>query len=237
MIFDRIKGVVAAAGFMAGLAAAPAMAVTVTPVFTATGTFAADDGVALFQLTLDASGSVDLRTFGYAGGTMEDGTSVPAGGFDPALWLFAADGSFLTGNDDGAGVGSDPVTGQPYDARISGPLGAGTYFLALTQYQNTPLAATDPGKTLADGFTYDGQPHYTATLQAGFCDPTSFFCDSWVVDGKSVLRTGDYAVQAKGVSSFTPLSDPSPSPVPLPAGLPLLLGAFAGLAALGRRRS
>ncbi len=206
------------------------------------GVFGADDDVALFEFTVGAGALVEIRTFGYGGGTMVDGTVVPSGGFDPAIWLFAGDGSFTGAfNEDWDVAGSqatpDPITGGRYDARISRFLGAGDYVLALTQYENAPLAALNPALKLMDGFLYDGQPHYTVTLQSPWCPAGSNFCDYWVLGSgssrQSLLRNGNYAIQFVNVDGVSP---PPTSRVPLPAALPMLASALLGLAALRRTR-
>jgi hypothetical protein len=46
------------------------------------GTFTADDNVQLFSVSLAAAVPVDIRSYGYAGGTTSTGTVVPRGGFD-----------------------------------------------------------------------------------------------------------------------------------------------------------
>jgi len=44
--------------------------------------------VQLLNLTVAPAGSVDIRSYGYAGGTASTGTVVPSGGFDTILTLF-----------------------------------------------------------------------------------------------------------------------------------------------------
>ena len=95
---------------------------------------------------------VDIRSYGYAGGTTSTGTVVPRGGFDTILTLFSASGVFIDDNDDGAGAAVDPTTGQAADARITANLAAGSYILALTQYDNFSIG------NLADGFGETGHP-------------------------------------------------------------------------------
>jgi len=53
------------------------------------GSFTRDDDVQLFDLTVATAGSVDVRSYGYAGGTTSTGISVPRGGFDTILknWI------------------------------------------------------------------------------------------------------------------------------------------------------
>src|SRR5947208_8666179 len=100
------------------------------------GSFTEDDGIQLFDIVVAPSGSLDVRTYGYAGGATSTGAVVPRGGFDPVLTLFDSAGNFIADNDDGVGVGIDPITGQASDARITRNLAAGNYIVALTPYDN-----------------------------------------------------------------------------------------------------
>jgi hypothetical protein len=120
------------------------------------GTIGADDAVQLFNVAVGTAGSVDIRSYGYAGGTTSTGTVAPPGGFDTILTLFSASGSFIEDNDEGAGVATDSVTGLAADARITTNLTAGNYLLALTQYDNFSIG------NLADGFVEAGSPNFTA---------------------------------------------------------------------------
>jgi hypothetical protein len=83
------------------------------------GNFTADDNAQLFSVFLAAPSRVDVRSFGYAGGTTSTGMVVPAGGFDTVLTLFSSSGVFISDNDDGLGVATDPATGLTGDARLA----------------------------------------------------------------------------------------------------------------------
>ena len=65
-----------------------------------------------------------------------DGNLARNSSFAGRLTLFSASGVFIDDNDDGAGAAVDPVTGVAGDARITANLAAGSYILALTQYDN-----------------------------------------------------------------------------------------------------
>lgn len=136
----------------AAFAASPARAANIT----LQGLFAKDDGVQLFDFGVTTAGSVDLRSYGYAGGRTSTGTIVPVGGFETILTLFDSSGNLLSENDDGTGVATDPSTGLAGDSRITATLNAGRYVLALTQYDNFAR-----GK-LAEGFVETGHPNFTA---------------------------------------------------------------------------
>ncbi len=190
------------------------------------GTIAADDAVKLFDVTVATAGSVDLRSYGYAGGTTSTGTVVPPGGFDTVLTLFSASGAFLTENDDGAGAATDPSTGLAGDARITTALIRGSYILALTEYDNFSIG------NLPDGFTEAGHPNFTAdpSFTTGGPCPGNMFRDISGTAGR--CRNGNWTVDFLNVASVAPAA-----PVPEPSSL-LLAGA--GLALLlmvrGRRR-
>ena len=100
---------------------------------------------------------VDVRAFGYGGGTTTSGVMVPRGGFDNILSLFDALGGFLFDNDDGLDAAVDPTTGLAADARLIFALPPGSYIVALTQFDNFALRPT-----LADGFLEQGNPNFTA---------------------------------------------------------------------------
>ena len=137
------------------------------------GNFTADDNIQLFSISIAAPAAVDIRSYGYAGGTASTGTVVPRGGFDTILTLFSASGVFIDDNDDGAGVAVDPATGLAADARITANLAAGSYILALTQYDNFSIG------NLADGFGETGHPNFTADpgFASGGACPGNMFRD------------------------------------------------------------
>ncbi|WP_425039542.1 DVUA0089 family protein [Primorskyibacter sp. S187A] len=208
-----MKSVAASAALLALASAAQAAS------FSFTGTFAKDNDVQLFDFTVGAESDVVLKTYSYGGGVMADGTVIDAGGFDPILALFDANGLFIDSNDDGSApdVNADPVTGSEFDTFLEATLAAGNYTVAVMQYDNFALG------DLSDGFTYDGPGNETFTDTFGcgngiFCDVGGFDrTNAWAFD---ILNVDEVVVTA---------------PVPLPAGLPLLLAGLGGLAMLRRR--
>ncbi len=142
--------------------------------FSFTGTFSGDDDVQLFNFSVGAPSTVTLVTKSYAGGTLADGTVIPAGGFDPILALFDSTGLFIDDNDDGSfpDVGIDPVSGNDWDSFLQLALGAGDYTAAVTQYDNFAI-----GPNLSDGFDQTGDPAFTSMFgctNGQFCDDDGF---------------------------------------------------------------
>lgn len=171
------------------------------------GKLGADDDVAFhdFSFVSPLPLQVVFESFSYAGGRLRDGTAVRHGGFDPMVSLFGSDGRLLGLADDWL-YREDPLTGNPYDARLVLTLTPGDYRLAVSQYDNMPL-----GEFLLQGFTREGEGNFTG----GPCGALAF-CDS----GDN-SRTDRYVVEVAALST-----------VPVPAGLGLLVGALGTLCAL-----
>jgi hypothetical protein len=182
------------------------------------GNFTADDSVQLFSVSIAAPAAVDIRSYGYAGGTTSTGTVVPRGGFDTILTLLDGSGNFITDNDEGAGVASDANTGLAADARITTNLSAGNYILALTEFDNFSIG------NLADGFSEAGNPHFTAdpTFTSGGGCPGDVFRD---ISGTAAhCRTGNWAVDFLNIESAAAAAVPEPSAFALAGfGFALLL--------------
>jgi PEP-CTERM motif len=134
-----------------------------------TGTLADDNDVKLFTFTLAADADVTLRTWSYAGGTNAAGNLVAAGGFDTLVSIFfgLGDAAILFGaNDDGIGVAVDPVSRNAFDALLELSLIAGSYTVALSQFDNFAN-----GPTLGDGFFgYGGAPVFDGRSDAWALD-------------------------------------------------------------------
>lgn len=182
------------AAMSCALQAAPGHAATIS----ATGNLAQDDSVATFTFTLSAADNVTLRTFSYAGGTNGAGTAISAGGFDPTLALFDDAGNLLMSQDDAtpecSGVDSDPVTSECFDVLLTTSLAAGSYLVAITQFDNHAL-----GPTWADGFSQSG-----ANFTAIFGCAAGQFCD---VDTDS--RTSFWAADVSSASLVAAVPIPS----------------------------
>ncbi len=155
------------------------------------GTFAADDSNAQYNFTLGSAQEVYAYTTGYAGGTNLDGTTTVAGGFDPILSLFDGNGSLLMYNDDNPLAPSDPATGAAYDSGLLDTLGAGSYTLAITQYDNFSNGS------LSSGFQQDGNPTFTSQYVGGGTATAPF------VDVNGSQRTGNYTLNLAAFNVVT----------------------------------
>jgi hypothetical protein len=175
------------------------------------GNFAQDDGVVLFQYTIQNSGVVTIETTSFAGG-----------GFSPILTVFDSSGMFLFEN---VGYSNTPSG----DAAVpSWPaLGGASYIVALSQYDNQANASQTFGN-LSEGFLRQGQGNFTAAPP---------FND---VPGGSFLLPGPEQRTSAWAVNFTS-ADPTlqASQIPEPAtGALVAIGAamFYGLARARRRK-
>jgi hypothetical protein len=94
-------------------------------------------------------GTLIVQTWGYGGsanapgGTNAAGFVIPAGGFDPHVWLYsgtALTATLLAWNDDGACPPGTVFNGNCYDSTLSiSGLPAGQYTVALTMYGTNPV--------------------------------------------------------------------------------------------------
>lgn len=168
------------------------------PAFSSTilsmGTLPTDDGVVFVPFTISANDLVAIESFGYAGGTTANGSVIAAGGFAPAAWLFDSSGNEIVSDNGGHCVvtGADPVTGNCDDPYIQENLSAGSYTLALSVWDNTPVDGFLP-----DGFNQTGNPGFTCAefgLTGNFCDVTT---------ATGTPRDGNYAVQISA-ANLTP---------------------------------
>lgn len=210
------KAAVGAALLVAALAGSEARASILTDnsALVFAGTLSSDDDVAFhdFEFAVPRALDVAFESFSYAGGSLRDGTLVPSGGFDPVISLFDGDLRLIGLSDDWL-YRADPLTGNPYDGRLDLTLEPGRYRVAVSQYDNLPLAPL--GGLLLSGFSRAGSGNFTA----GSCGAPAF-CDS---GGNS--RTASYVVEVATLST-----------IPVPASFGLLLGATGLLATLAVAR-
>jgi len=183
------------------------------------GRLDSDDALAAVDFELLAEDEFSVRSLSFAGGATSLGQVIAAGGFAPVLTLFDRSSGDFVGWDHGSAhsggtcVGQqDPVTAFCWDAGFSQTLAAGRYRLLLSQDGNEPLGA------LADGYSRQGQPEYTAAY-LGLGTGAMFVA----VSGDR--RDGRWALE---------FSADQLAPVPEPASVLLLA---TGLGWLARRRS
>lgn len=201
--------------------AASALVVIASPAaaadFSFTGTFSSDNNVQFFNFSVGAPSNVTLRTWSYAGGTNAAGQVIARGGFDPILGLYdASSGALINQNDDGGcgQVAADAVSGACYDTYLTSALGAGTYTVAVSEYDNFGpgnLSGIFPGANCCTGFN---------DVSGAANNP----------------RDGHWAFDVLNVQSAD--QGPTTGGVPEPASWALMLGGFglAGATLRHRRR-
>jgi hypothetical protein len=92
-----------------------------------TGTFDIVSGANLDELfTAPAGSNLTLRTYAANGGTNAAGVVIPAGGIDSILDLYTSVGALVDHNDD--------LGGGSHDSLITRALGAGDYFVRMTNF-------------------------------------------------------------------------------------------------------
>lgn len=201
---------------LAALAATAAIALAAPAAatdFSFVGTLANDDEVLFFNFTVGAPSLVTLRTYSYAGGVNAAGTVIARGGFDPILSLYDSTTGVRVGqNDDGDGnVPADSVSGVHYDTYFQSLLAAGSYTVAVSEYNNfgpANLSGIFPGSS-----------------SVGFADV------SGVANNP---RDGHWAFDVLNVASATQVG--GGGVVPEPATWGLMISGFGLTGAMLRRR-
>jgi hypothetical protein len=178
-------------------------------------------------VTLVTTGTINLQTYGFGGGTNAAGSVIPAGGFDPFIGLFSGTGStavFLDGTSDiltNYSPGCPPagtlaigsVPGQCGDVNIQfAGLSAGTYTVLLTDGEYVPNAVFEASPAfLGDGFTDFTGGVFQTCYDANDCNTNT---GNWALD----------ITAPAGSTVPTSSSVPEPSSAPL-AAIGMALGA------------
>ncbi len=133
--------------------------------FSFTGTLPTANSRQNFDFTILSDATVTMRSLGYAGGVNQAGTTIVKGGFDTQFFLFGvASGALIDFNDDSVFIDGDgfpvcvsaidPDTDECYDSGLTAALGAGSYRLVLTAYNNDAIGLID------DSFTCEGEDDF-----------------------------------------------------------------------------
>jgi len=123
------------------------------------------------SFVVGSTSTMSAITYSYGGGTSLTGAVVAAGGLEPYLSLFDASGNFLASTFFGTQcpAGANTYAGNCDDESLDGgTLAAGTYYIALTAFQNMSLAENYGLGNLSDGFTGLGDLQLDEDLHYGF---------------------------------------------------------------------
>jgi len=143
--------------FFTALSTGAANAAITTHQFT--GNFNTGNDVFTYAFTITEDTLATFETFGYAGGTLANGTIVADGGFDPTLTLFGSTLPTPVISDDGDSVESRESASSEFswDDLIILTLAPGNYTIALTQFDNNWNTAINSWTNLAvDSFIDSG---------------------------------------------------------------------------------
>jgi len=100
-----------------------------------TGNFDTDESRFYTTFDVTTASTVNLTSFGYAGGINGAGDSIADGGFDSQLFLFDSNGNLVTSDDDSSNIDS-ASSGLSWDALISLTLAIDSYTAVLTQFNS-----------------------------------------------------------------------------------------------------
>lgn len=186
----------------------PKVAAAGTVSYSFSGVFQQDDGVALFKVDLLTSESLLVFT-----------TSGASGGFPTYLALFDDTGSMVQqqSGDPACSSGfstynashlcNDAYLQEPPPTPPNQVLPPGSYFVALTQWDNTSDG------TLSDPFNQQGNPNFTnAFNQCG--SGTVYFCDPFTGQGDGPQWAVSFSFtnpSGSALAAVTPLDTPEPA--------------------------
>ncbi len=108
------------------------------------GDFEVDNDIRFFTFTVLSDSSINTDSWN------NDGEGAPSG-FDPVINIFRADGTFFATRTQSSTFDRNPEF-------FFSESDAGTYFVALTQFDNVANAGESEGGSIDDGFTRNGDP-------------------------------------------------------------------------------
>ena len=126
---------------------------------------------ATYDFVVTTASTVQVVTYGYAGGTSLTGAIVSPGGLEPYLSLFDSSGNFLTSSFTGTcPATANTLDGNCFDVQLDTTplLQPGTYTIALSAWENMSFAENLGTGTLADGFAGLGSLNTGENLDYAF---------------------------------------------------------------------
>ena len=126
---------------------------------------------ATYDFVVTTASTVQVVTYGYAGGTSLTGAIVSPGGLEPYLSLFDSSGNFLTSSfTETCPATANTLDGNCFDVQLDTTplLQPGTYTIALSAWENMSFAENLGTGTLADGFTGLGSLNTGENLDYAF---------------------------------------------------------------------
>lgn len=166
--------------------------------------------------TLSSNNDVDLYQINVTDGTSFSASTVGGTNLDTQLFLFDANGIGVLANDQASNSAQSTLSANS--------LNPGTYFLAISNYDNDPVSAG--GLIFPTGFPSDNE--VVGPTESGGGSPLSGFTGNGFGEG------GDYTITLTGVSATPDTFSLGASPAGLPQGTAIsfgndLIGIVAGV--------